>query len=396
MSTTLRSRSAADTERAVLDLVRGAGAISRVELAERSGLTGASISRVVARLLDAGLLVEVGQGGRTGGKRRTLLGVSSRARHAAGLSVDAERLRYVLVNLRGEVVASVETPGAGLGPPEAVVARSSARMAQEVRELLDGQELLVGDVSGLGVAVPGRYAAQTARPGLRAVEAWAPLATALAQSVGLAVRLERDHVAATLAELRARREPVGSGLACLYVSRGFGLGIQVDGELHRGSSGRAGEVGHLVLDAGGPLCWCGSRGCLEVLGGAAAVVDAARAGGTPLDLTGEPAAVRKEVARVCRAAVAGDVACRAALDMSARYVAAALVSVASTLDLDRVVITGPGLADAGHLYADLVRAETERHVRPWQDEPLRVEGNRLGHCAAAIGAATLALEAAAR
>lgn len=404
MTRPLRTRSAAETEGAVLDLVRSGGVLSRVELAEQSGLTGASISRVVKRLLDRGLLVETGQGARTGGKRRTLLELGTGGRYAVGVSVDHARLTYVLVNLRGEVVASVEAPGIGQDPPVAVVRRA----AQGVRELLDGQELCVREVAGVGVAVPGRLdpgppgsdgssrlATEWERLGLEAV---------LGEALDLPVRVEHDHVSAALGEFWVGKVPASASFACVYLSEGFGLGLRLRGDVHRGASRTAGEVGHMVLDAGGAPCWCGSRGCLDALAGPAAVVARVMAStaGRELGLTGSHAAQHREFSTVCRAAADHDgatagrdatrEACREAVEASARYVGTALLSIVNVLDLDRIVLAGPGFDEAGPLYADSVRAEVERRSSRRETAPVTVELSGLGLYSAAVGAATTAFQ----
>ena len=112
MTRPLRGATAAQTYSAILDLVRSSGVVSRIELADRSGLTEASISRIVRQLLAEGLVVEVGLGDRTGGKRRTLLQLNARSRHAVGVSLDFVRITYLLTDLgeRRTVVAVTHRP----------------------------------------------------------------------------------------------------------------------------------------------------------------------------------------------------------------------------------------------------------------------------------------------
>ena len=117
MAKQLKGATAVETHSAILDLIRSSGVVSRIELAERSGLTGASISRIVKRLLDEGLIAEIGVGDRTGGKRRTLLQLNSRARHALGVSLDFASITYVVTDLSGIVIARLEAPGIGTEHP---------------------------------------------------------------------------------------------------------------------------------------------------------------------------------------------------------------------------------------------------------------------------------------
>lgn len=394
MAAQFAQRSASDTGRAIVDLVRSTGVISRVELAERSGLTGASISRIVKRLLDDGLLVETGVGDATGGKRRTLLELNAGERFAVGITVDVAQLSYVLVDLRGEVVGELTSPGAGPTDPQVVV----ARMAAEAGRLLDQHGVTPARTTGIGVAIPGRLdaAGHSLRSSREATE-WEQFALepALEEATGLPVRLEHDYVCAALGEFWVGRIPAAEDFACFYAATGFGAGIVLGGEVYGGSSGNAGEVGHLVLDVDGPDCWCGGRGCLEAFAAPRTVVASALAGegvAQQLGLSGDPVDLREDFARVALAAVGGDEACRALVERSARYVAAALLSLTNVLDLDRVVLSGPAFAQAGELYLKAAQDAVDRLAFLRGVHPVVVELSQLGQRSAAVGAATVALD----
>lgn len=395
MAARFTGRSAAETDRAIVDLVRSSGVVSRVELAERSGLTGASISRIVKRLLDDRLLVETGQGDPTGGKRRTLLELNTAGRFAVGISVDEARLTYVLINLRGEVVGQLVTAGVGHAEPRVVV----RRMAAEVMGLLERYEVgSAADVTGVGVAIPGRLDTHgTAMRSSREATEWEQFALepALEEAVGLPVTLEHDYVCAALGEFWVGRIPATADLLCFYAATGFGGGIVLAGDVYRGASDNAGEIGHMVLDVEGPQCWCGSRGCLEAFAGPRTVVGRALA--IPglagrIGLRGDPDSIRADFAAVAAAAAADDAECRPLVEESARYVAAAILSLANVMDLDRVVLSGPAFAEAGPLYARAAEEAVGRLAFMRQVHPVTIELSQLGLSSAAIGAATVALD----
>lgn len=135
----------------VLDLLRTAGAegISRLELAERTGLTPQAVSKITARLREEGLAAEAGRRASTGGKPRTVLRLVPEAGHAVGVHLDRDELRAVLADLDGTVVARRHAPldlGAG---SEAVL----GRVASVVGEL--GAVAGVRSLLGVGVALPG-------------------------------------------------------------------------------------------------------------------------------------------------------------------------------------------------------------------------------------------------
>ena len=98
-----------DNSGALLDLIRSGGIISRVQLAAQSGLTEASVSRIVKQLIADGIVAETGRGTSTGGKRPTLLQLNKSARHAVGIYLSDFRIRYVVTDLAGRVVAATES-----------------------------------------------------------------------------------------------------------------------------------------------------------------------------------------------------------------------------------------------------------------------------------------------
>lgn len=264
----------------VLDLLRGAGVagISRLELAERTGLTPQAVSKITARLRADGLLTEAGYRASTGGKPRTVLRLVPDAGHAVGLHLDRDELTAVLCDLTGSVVAQRRAPldlGAGA---DAVVEGAAA----EVEALLAaaGDERSVGPagpgdespgspllpVLGVGVALPGPldhlHGILHRVTGFPEWDGF-PLRAALARRLGLPVVVDKDTNAAALG-LAAAAGAHGS-FAYLHLGTGLGAGLVIDGAVHRGARTRAGEFGHQVVQLDGPLCECGNRGCIEAL-----------------------------------------------------------------------------------------------------------------------------------
>lgn len=278
----------------VLDLLRTAGAagISRLELAERTGLTPQAVSKITARLRADGLAAEAGRRASTGGKPRTVLCLVPSAAHAVGLHLDRDELTAVLVDLAGTPVAVRTTPldlGAGA---DRVVAEAAAQVAA-VRAEAAGAEAAgadavradaarpvaaradaprpaqaaggVGEPLGVGVAMPGPLDHTTGvTRRVTGFPQWAgfPLRDTLADRLGLPVVLDKDTNAAALG--LAPRGP-GDSFAYLHLGTGLGAGLVLDGVLHRGDHTGAGEFGHQVVQLDGPLCHCGNHGCIEAL-----------------------------------------------------------------------------------------------------------------------------------
>ncbi|WP_327670514.1 MULTISPECIES: ROK family transcriptional regulator [unclassified Streptomyces] len=290
----------------VLDLLRTAGeaGISRLELAERTGLTPQAVSKITARLRGDGLAVEAGRRASTGGKPRTVLRLLAGAAHAVGLHLDRDELRTVLTDLSGAVVAARRAPldlGAG---SDAVLAAAAC----EVDVLLDADGSQT--VLGVGVAVPGPLDhTDGVLHRVTGFPQWDgfPLREALAERLGLPVVVDKDTNAAALG-LALEGEGERS-FAYLHLGTGLGAGLVLDGSLYRGARTGAGEFGHQVIQLDGPRCSCGNRGCIEAL---------------------------------CLAAVASGT--DGGLDEAARVLGEGAANLVSLLDIDAVLLGGRTVA----------------------------------------------------
>ncbi|MDT9689236.1 ROK family transcriptional regulator [Streptomyces sp. P9(2023)] len=305
----LRSHNAA----LVLDLLRTAGeaGISRLELAERTGLTPQAVSKITARLREQGLVREAGHRASTGGKPRTVLRLVPSAAYAVGVHLDRDELTTVLVDLAGVRVAVRRTPldlGAGAEAVFGVVEREVGAVAGEVRGEVPGE--VSGDgagpaVLGAGVAMPGPLDHSSGTPGrVTGYPEWegVPLRDELARRLALPVALDKDTNAAALGLALHATAPAADSFAYLHLGTGLGSGLVLGGALHRGARTGAGEFGHQTVLLDGPPCGCGGRGCLEVL---------------------------------CLAAVA-----RGDLPEAARVLGTGAVNLVRLLDIDRVVLGG--------------------------------------------------------
>ncbi|MGW0335405.1 ROK family transcriptional regulator [Streptomyces sp. NPDC003011] len=255
----------------VLDLLRAAGTrgISRLELAERTGLTPQAVSKITARLRDDGLAAEAGHRASTGGKPRTVLRLVPEAGHAAGAHLDRDELRTVLVDLTGDVVGERRAAldlGAGADAVVTAVARETERLVTDaLGPAADASLAAAGSLLGLGVALPGPL--DHTRGVLHRVTGFPewdgfPLRDALARRLGVPVVVDKDTNAAAL------RLAVGGedgSFAYLHLGTGLGAGLVIGGNVHRGARTGAGEFGHQVIQLDGPVCGCGNRGCVEAL-----------------------------------------------------------------------------------------------------------------------------------
>jgi len=388
MSTTHNPKvSHRSTQAALLDVIRGAGRISRVDVARRTGLTGATVSIVVRKLIDEGMVVEAGRAESTGGKPAVLLELDSDARYAIGVHLEQSGITYVLSNLGGEVVGRWRRSGAETSEPAAVV----QRISMDLTALVESVGIDPGLLVGLGVVSPGPLASSVGMAVTRpTMNAWTdfPLANELQRATGLPVVLENDATASAVGEYWSSKRGVSTCFAALYMGVGIGAGLMVHGDLYRGASSNTGEVGHICVALDGPECWCGSRGCVEALAGPEVVVAQARAAGVPLPGIGHT----EDFAALTRLALAGEDKPQQILQRSATYLALAAQALANIMDLDRIVLTGPAFALAGSLYVPAIRERLENSFFARTTHPIEVTISQHAAEAAAIGAAALVLQ----
>jgi predicted NBD/HSP70 family sugar kinase len=333
--------------RLVLRTVLTAGEpVSRARIASATALTRSTVSRLVDGLVGSGLLDELAPSRVSGPGRPGTPLLPGRRVAALGLQVNPGYLAARAVDLRGGVVAEELLVEDLVGSePNATVRRLGA-MARRVHTNLPGDVQVVG----YGVALPGLFSVDAVRllnaPNL----GWSdvPVATLLRRALGddpLAVGNEADLAARTVAEVAPGRP--GPLADFVYVSGDVGIGgaAVLGGRVFQGTSGWAGEIGHVTVDPDGPPCRCGSTGCLEQYAGLRAMLRSARLpeGSSP-DLLVE----RVE---------GGNAAARRAVASAARALGIALAGVVNVLDI-RTVVLGGHLADV----ADPLRLLLENHL----------------------------------
>lgn len=370
----------------VMDTIRRHGEISRVELAQRTGLTAQTMSNIVRGLMEDGLVTENGHAPSTGGKRRVLLKVVPDAYSAVGLHLDPERITGVLVDLAGDVRLRV----ARRLPADATPASVATALTRIGQQLVRRSGLEPERVLGAGLAVPGPL-----DPAHRKVldppnlEGWTevPLADLVEERFELPVVMDNDATAAAIGERWSGCAQRSGSFVYVYLGTGVGIGVVLGDQVHRGVSNNAGEIGH-VHSGGARECHCGRRGCLEAYCSMRSIVADWRAAiGRPA-----PTSVAAAYDQLCRDAVAGEAAARKVLRQTATRLGQALASVVSVLDVDRVVLGGPALRQVSELVRNRVSKVITAQVWAPQVRPVRVETALIGEDAAAVGAASLVFD----
>lgn len=288
-----------------------------------------------------------------------------------GVDIGGTKTAILVAAPDGTVLARSVAPTA-VGSPD----RAADAIATLVEGALLEAGLAAGDVAALGVGVPGRVDPETGHVTFAFNLGWQdlPLGPRLAARLGIPTILENDVRAAALGLHRRRLFGSVESLALLAIGTGISAGVVLDGVLHRGANGLAGEIGHVIIEPGGLQCACGNRGCFETVAAGPGILSrtlagwAARGNGrgnehgngrnSGRDHDG-PHAHAAGAEAVYAAASAGDPVAGEVLDAAGRAIAWGIHLLALAYDVERIVIAG-GVSHAGAAFMAPVERELER------------------------------------
>lgn len=355
--------------------------MSRADVARATSLTRTTVSDLVERLIDEGLVVEAGTGPSTGGKAPILLEVPADARHLVGVDVDRSRLSGAIVNLHGDVRARDARSIDGANGTEAL-----RELESLVVDLADAAKR---PLVGIGVGTPGLIDPDEGTVRWAVGLDWrdVPVGKRLAALTGLPTVVVNDSQAAAMAEWARSRHEGSSAMVVVKVGEGIGAGIIIGGRLFRGDDSGAGEIGHTRVAEDETACRCGGSGCLETVASVRAVLERARrlAPEAPRDW---PDGGPLTHASLVRAFAAGDPLARRIVLEAAPPLGRVLAAIIGTLGIRDVVLIGH-MTDYGEAWLAAVRAETRRSALPLLVERATIRIGQTGPDGVELGAAAM-------
>lgn len=360
--------------------------LSRADIARVTKLTRATVSDMVANLIDQGLIAEVGYGESLGGKAPILLEIVPDSRYMVGLNLAQDKFVGSVVNLKGEFKETIEVP----------VNESDGKQAlQLVYSILDrltvhGWEPIVG----IGIGTPGLV---NTRDGIvvSAVNLdWQdlPLAQLVEQRYNLPITVLNDSQATAIGELVYGGDYHSEeNLIVVTVRYGIGAGILIKGKLFQGDGGGAGEIGHVVVQENGLLCRCGKSGCLETIASTRAVLQRALMlapqysesgiATHPHDLTLE---------QIKSAYVADDPLAVRVVNDAASALGGSIADLVSILNIQKIVLTGD-MTIFGEPWLQIIRDTMNQAALARIAQNTQIEIGQLDFRACILGASAFML-----
>lgn len=380
---------------AVLKALLRYGQITRVQLAQLTGLTTATITNLINELMQEGLVSEEGVlpvNQPKVGRPQKVLQLITQARYSIGVQIGVGRFRVALCDLLAQPLETISESFDISQDPHAVL----GRIQQVIWQLLENNQINYLYVIGIGVGASGLVNEHTGENvhapnlGWRHVQ----IRETLMEAFPYPVVVDNNVRVMALAEARFGIGKDCYGVSFVYARKGVGAGYFVHGYLYRGVSAGAGEIGHMIIQPdGGKSCRCGNHGCLETLVSEPAILELAQE-----ILENNPQGVLKKLSKerpfdldlIFDAARQGDGEVITMLQSRARYMGIALANLVNLLNPPMIVLGG--LFYQGQ---DLLLPTIEETMRKCSfstlGEQVKLCVTSFGSRAGVIGAAALAL-----
>ncbi len=374
---------------AILRLIWQRKRMSRAEIVREENLSRSTVSEVVGELLPTGLIAEVGTGESSGGRRPIILEFQDDAAVILGVEMGAAHVGVALTQLRGRVLAwhtrlhPVRTDPLG-----------TRSLVGELCDLCLDEAAGGRPLVGIGIAVPTPVDPSKPNGGLSEVvlPAWQGRLglDGLSSRLGAPLMVDNDANLGALSEHWWGPGQEIDNLAYIKLATGIGCGFVINGDIYRGSTGVAGEIGHLAIAPEGKQCICGLRGCLATLISTRALVDR----------TAELLATNSEsvlagrvltIGDIEKAALDGDALARQVVTEAAEYLGIALAGLLNLMN-PAMVVLGGDLAGLGELMLGPIRETVRRRTLVSQVTAAKLITSTLGTQSIAVGAATMVLK----
>ena len=377
---------------AIIDLIRFTpGGIARVELSRIMGITRAAVTTIVNQLGAAGIVTEV-EAHFPSGRKPIVLEINPELGRVVGIDMGATHITLLLTDCAAHVLNELEIPfDVNQGPRV-----SLAMLEKAMDNLLEKAALTLQDIKAVGMGVPGpivENAGMVMGPPIMPGWDGYPIREHLQEKWGVPVAIGNDAEMGAIGEWAYGAGRGVRNLAYIKLGTGVGYGLVLDGQSDRGSTGCAGEIGHITLNENGPICTCGNRGCLEAMAGGWAIAsrgsDAARSKArTLLSEMGDASSI--SASDVIEAARQGDLIAQQIVSEAGGHLGTAFASLVNLFNPSMVVIGGK-ISQTGDLLLEPIRKTVRQRSLKAASRDIRITAAYLGKRSSGMGAVVEAL-----
>ncbi len=366
------------SERELILCFRGRPHLTRAELMTLTGLSRVTVSQTIQSLLSQKILIENEGNNSDGGRKAGFLSLNKNAGFIGVVYLSATLMQVALSNLQGEILESVTTKILIEDGPKNILPESIKQITAMLEKIPRAKRL------GVVIGVPGPVSHNSGKvvsppimPGWDKVN----FNEEFHKALGTPVCLENDANLLTIAENRLIYPNV-EDLLLVKIATGIGSGMILNGKLHRGSEGSAGDIGHMQLDAlKGLPCRCGHTDCVESFASGWALTEKINSMGYSVKDT-------SDIADLCRQ---GESKILHLITEASSYIGHAVADAVNLLNPSKVIIVGR-LVDASDLVIATIKEVVYQRAGALATKNLELHESKLGDDAALLGSAQLGLD----
>ena len=378
-----------------VDLIRFATTgISRTGLAEEMGLTRAAVTLIVNDLLENGVILEAESRAIPNGRPPVVLEINPKRGLVAAVDMGATHVNIALADFSAKIIEETSFPFDIKQGPQVCL----SEVRRILQELLDRYGISISEIMAVGVGVPGpviKDAGMVMSPPIMPGWDRFPIRQTLEEAWGCPVSLNNDAELGALGEWAYGAGRGEKNLAFIKVESGIGAGLIINQQIYGGTTGSAGEIGHITIEENGPLCTCGNHGCMEAFAGGNAIAIQARKmvqPGKRTLLSNIPLEniTAREVAESARR---GDLPSQEIIMRAGTFIGIAIAGVVNLFNPSAVIIGG-GVAQAGDLLTTSIRQAVRDRSLHASEQSVHITTAMLGQRSSLIGATVQAINIA--
>jgi len=355
-------------------------------------LSRAAVTTIVNDLLASQIIREADSISARSGRPPIVLEINPTFGHVAGLDFGATHLSIFLADLSARILDETEIELDITRGPEACLAEADRLFHERLAKV----NLSLQNILAIGVGIPGPIvteAGMVLSPPIMPGWDQYPIRDDLEKRWGCPVSLNNDAELGALGEWAAGAGRGEGNLAYIKVGTGIGAGLLLNGQIYRGVTGSAGEIGHLTIDENGPVCACGNHGCLEAIAGGRAIAlqaqEAVRKGKRTQMAAIQPVE-SISVREVAAAARRGDLLAQQILAKAGTHIGIAIAGLINLFNPGMIVVGG-GVARTGDLLLEPMRQAVQMRSLPASTRVVRITTAMLGRRSSGMGAVIQAL-----
>ena len=366
------------SERQIVHCFRGRSQLTRADIQELTGFSRVTVSQGIQSLLNRRIILETDGAASHGGRKASYLSLNENFGFVGIVYFSATSVTIAVANLKGEILNSQTSKISIEDGPTKILPESIAQIKEIFKSIPKVKRL------GIVVGVPGPVShtlGKVVSPPI--MRGWDGInfQKEFTDALGIPTYLENDANLLAFAEHRLVYPDI-ENMLLVKVATGIGSGMILNGQLHRGSSGSAGDIGHMQLDAlKGLPCRCGHTDCVESFASGWALTE-------KLNVLGYKVKDTSDIADLCRK---GDTKILRLVTEASSYIGHAVADAVNLLNPSKVVIVGR-LVDATDLVLATVKEVVYQRAGALATKNLEIVGSELGDDLALLGSAQLGLD----